>query len=100
MKLADESPVAPEMRGWCYPSVDNQVWDPAEKKQFDVDACNADSIDECVLAGYDKTEQWDCGGNDLESYPVDWRSEDDKAMCAARPCLSQQRPFPGCPKLN
>ena len=53
-------------------TVEGQVWDPAEKKSFDVSACNADSIDECVLAGYRVTEQWDCGGHDLESYPVDW----------------------------
>ena len=53
-------------------TVTDQVWDPAEKKQFDVDACNAQSIDDCVLAGYVKTESWDCGGQDLESYPVDW----------------------------
>ena len=65
-------------------TVHDQVWDPAEKKSFDVDACNAESIDECVLAGYDVTEQWDCGGQDLESYAVDWHSEDDRAMCAAR----------------
>ena len=48
-----------------------------------------------MLAGYVKTESWDCGGQDLESYPVDWRSEDDKVMCAAR-CAA----LPQCVSFN
>ena len=71
------------------------IWDPSEKKEFRVEACSSESIDDCVMQGYIKTENWDIGGFDLESHAVDWTSDEDLVTCAAR-CAS----LPDCEAFN
>ena len=60
----------------------DQIWDPTERKEFDIQACNTAAVDDCILGGYVHTEHWDCAGSDLDSIAVTASGEDDLVACA------------------